>query len=121
MCDWTEWHFVKAINCRNDRVFLADVRETKGFWRSFAGLMLRPALPVGEGLLFRPGRCVHTHFMRFPIDLIFLDEEGRVQATREAMPPWRFELRSAAVLIEANAGAARAADLRVGDRLRFDT
>jgi uncharacterized membrane protein (UPF0127 family) len=49
-----------------------------------------------------------------------LDEQGRVQAIREAMPPWRFDLRSAAALIEANAGAARTADLHVGDRLRFD-
>lgn len=113
-------HPLKAINCRNERVFLDDLREAKGFWRTFAGLMLRPALPAGEGLLFRPGRSVHTHFMRFPIDLVFLDEEGRVEAIREAMSPWRFDLRNAAVLIEANVGAARAADLHVGDRLRFD-
>jgi uncharacterized membrane protein (UPF0127 family) len=111
---------MKAINCRNERVFLDDLREAKGFWRAFAGLMLRRALPPSEGLLFRPGRSVHTHFMRFPIDLVLLDEQGRVQAIREAMPPWRFDLRSAAALIEANAGAARTADLHVGDRLRFD-
>jgi uncharacterized membrane protein (UPF0127 family) len=58
--------------------------------------------------------------MRFAIDLVFLNENDRVSAIRTAMPPWRVDLRSAAAVIEANAGAAFAADLRVGDRLVFE-
>jgi uncharacterized membrane protein (UPF0127 family) len=37
------------------------------------------------------------------------------------MPPWRLDLRSAEAVIEACAGAARAADLQIGDELRLET
>jgi uncharacterized membrane protein (UPF0127 family) len=83
--------------------------------------MFAPALGEGEGVMFRPARGIHTHFMRFAIDLVYLDEAHRVHAIREAMPPWRFDLRTATAVIEASAGTARAADLRIGDALRIIT
>jgi uncharacterized membrane protein (UPF0127 family) len=111
---------VRVTNTRNNLVVLSDLREARGVWQRFAGLMLRPSLASGHGLLFRPARGLHTHFMRFAIDLIYLDERDRVQAVRAAMPPWRFDGRSAAAVIEANAGTITAADLRVGDQVRFE-
>ena len=82
--------------------------------------MLKRSIPDGFGLLFRPARGVHTQFLRFPIDLVLLDEQDRVAKVREAMPPWRFDLTRAAGVIELNAGATCAADIRPGDRLRFE-
>jgi uncharacterized membrane protein (UPF0127 family) len=101
-------------------VVLNHVRPVSGPWGSFKGLMLDASLPAGHGLLFRPARGIHTHFMRFPIDLIFLDEADRVVGVREAMRPWRFDFTCAAAVIEANAGTARARGIAVGDRLRFE-
>lgn len=111
---------VRVVNCRNDRVVVADLQEARGLWGKFAGLMFVPALAASRGLLFRPARGVHTHFMRFAIDLIYLDGANRVCAIRPAMPPWRLDRRSAAAVIEANAGTAAAAELRVGDEVRLD-
>jgi len=110
----------RIVNGRNDRVFLSQVRETQGLWQRFAGLMFTSSIGQSEGLVFRPAGGVHTQFMRFAIDLVYLDGANRVCAIREAMPPWRFDMRSAAAVIEANAGAASAADLRIGDQLHFD-
>ena len=110
-----------VVNCRNGRVFLSHLREAQGHWQKFAGLMFAAALGEGEGVMFRPARGIHTHFMRFAIDLVYLDEAHRVHAIREAMPPWRFDLRTATAVIEASAGTARAADLRIGDELRIMT
>lgn len=110
----------RAIDARTGAVVLDRVRLAAGPWGSFKGLMFDAALPDGHGLLFRPARGIHTHFMRFPIDLIFLDATGTVVAIREAMRPWRFDFTFAAAAIEANGGAARAAGIAVGDRLRFD-
>jgi uncharacterized membrane protein (UPF0127 family) len=109
---------IRVVNCRNGQVFLSHLREAQGHWQKFAGLMFAPSLGQGEGVMFRPARGIHTHFMRFAIDLVYLDEVQRVRAIREAMPPWRLDLRSATAVIEANAGAARAADIRIGDELR---
>lgn len=111
---------MQVVDERSGNIVLDRVREARGPWESFKGLMLDASLPHGHGLLFRPARGIHTHFMRFPIDLIFLDEAGAVVRVREAMRPWRFDFTFAAAVIEANAGAARAAGIAVGDRLRFD-
>jgi uncharacterized membrane protein (UPF0127 family) len=83
--------------------------------------MFARSLDAARGLLFRPAQGVHTHFMRFPIDLIYLDDGSNVQAIREAMAPWRFDFRSAAAVIEVNAGAARSSDIRVGDHLHIES
>lgn len=109
-----------VVNARTGQMFLHDLREARGPWGKFAGLMFAPSLDVAQGLLFRPARGIHTHFMRFPIDLIYLDDASNVQAIREGMGPWRFDFRSAAAVIEVNAGAARSSDIRVGDQLRIE-
>ena len=110
-----------VVNRRNDRVFLSDLREAHGHWQKFAGLMFAPSLGDDQGVLFRPAQGVHTHFMRFAIDLVYLDDAHRIRAIREAMPPWRLDLRTAAAVIEANAGAARAVDLQIGDELLIES
>lgn len=112
---------ISVINCRNGRVFVSHLREAKGHWQKFAGLMFAPSLGQGEGVMFRPARGIHTHFMRFAIDLVYLDEAHRVRTIRESMPPWRLDLRRSEAVIEASAGTARAADLRIGDQLRLVT
>lgn len=108
------------VNARTGKVVLQDLREARGPWRKFAGLMFVRSLDDARGLLFRPAQGVHTHFMRFPIDLIYLDNASCVQAIRERMVPWRFDFRSAAAVIEVNAGVARCSDIQVGDRLRIE-
>jgi hypothetical protein len=109
-----------VANGRTGRVFLSGLREARGAWQKFSGLMFVSSLGTAQGVLFRPAHGVHTHFMRFPIDLIYLDDGHRVQSIREAMPPWRFDFRSAAAVIEANAGTVRSADIQIGDHLRID-
>ena len=53
------------------------------------GLLGRASLPSGEGILLRPASSVHTAFMRFPIDVVFLDRELRVLKVVPGLPPWR--------------------------------
>lgn len=109
----------KLVNERTGAVVATAIAEAVGPWQAFKGLMLRKSLPDGHGMVFRPARGIHTHFMRFPIDLIFFDASGRVTKIRPAMPPWRFDFTNAAGVVEMNAGAAAANDIRPGDQLRF--
>lgn len=53
------------------------------------GLLGRASLPPGSALLISPCRAVHTWFMRFPIDVIFLDGESRITRVVCAVPPFR--------------------------------
>jgi uncharacterized protein len=57
--------------------------------RRMKGLLGRASLGVGEGLLLRPASSIHTFFMRFPIDAVFLDRTLHVMGIAESLRPWR--------------------------------
>ncbi len=82
------------------------------------GLLGRSGLPEGEGMLFPRTGSVHTMFMRFPIDVVFLDAEMRVLSVREAVPAWRtVKQRGAKATLELTAGEAARVGIAPGDRL----
>ena len=84
----------------------------------FRGLLGMASLPAGEGLWLTPCHSVHTFFMRFPIDVLFLDDQGIV-LSRATLKPWRvsrWERRAAGVL-EMAAGTLERTRTDVGDQL----
>ena len=82
------------------------------------GLLGRTELPRGEGILLRPAGSVHTFFMRFPIDVVFLDGEGRVLRVAADVRPWRaVAKRGARAVLELAAGECERRGVSVGDRL----
>ena len=86
------------------------------------GLLGRRALELDEGLLLRPAGSVHTAFMRFPIDVVFMDDEGRVLRVADRIKPWRTaSVKGAKAVIELPAGAAALAGITPGQRLRLPT
>ena len=86
--------------------------------RRMKGLLGRRALPASEGLLLQPASAVHTCFMRFPIDVVFLDRDLRVLRVAENVRPWRFaSARGARSVLELPGGAARRNGLRAGQQL----
>jgi len=82
------------------------------------GLLGRPGLPAGEGLLLSPAPAIHTGFMRFPIDAVFLDRDLVVLDIVEQLRPWRFaSKRGARAVLELAAGECARRGLAIGDRL----
>jgi uncharacterized protein len=86
--------------------------------RRMRGLLGRSSLPPGEGILLRPAGSVHTFFMRFPIDVVFLDREGAVVGIEPELRPWRTAgRRGAKAALELAAGEAHRRGISPGDRL----
>lgn len=82
------------------------------------GLLGRDGLAEGAALIIAPCQAVHTFRMRFPIDIVFADRQGRVVGVRSNVGARRIALAwRAFATIELPAGAAQHADVRVGDRL----
>jgi uncharacterized protein len=82
------------------------------------GLLGRRGLARGHGLLIEPTWSVHTWFMRFPIDVVFLDRDLTVLKVRKHMLPWRTAARfRARSVLELSAGECDRLRLEVGDRL----
>ena len=74
------------------------------------GLALRGRPPPARGLLIPRCRSVHTFGMRFALDLVWLDRDGRVLGVEEGVPPWRVRSRwDAAAVLEVPAGGGRSA------------
>src|SRR6478736_5917097 len=76
------------------------------------GLLGRSGLEPGSGMLIDSAPSVHMFFMRFPIDVVFLDRDWRVVAVRHELRPWRVAgARGAVAALELPAGAAVAAGI----------
>jgi uncharacterized protein len=103
---------------RPDGAFVCRARVASSFVARLRGLMGAASLPARNGVLFPRTSSVHTHFMRFPIDVVFLDAEHRVVAVRPALPPWRFAAaRGASAVLELGTGECERIGLAEGDML----
>jgi uncharacterized protein len=98
-----------------DRCVVADRPVSR-----LRGLLGRSELRPGEGLLLRPASAIHTCFMRFPIDAVFLDRDLRVVGISDDVAPWRAAAkRGAKSVLELPAGESARRGLSLGDRLLF--
>jgi uncharacterized protein len=81
--------------------------------------MGRRSLEPGHALLIKPCSSIHTFFMRFPIDVVFLDRDSRVVRTAQHVKPWRILLgaKGAHAVIELPAGTLDTTELKPGDQL----
>ncbi|GIW17664.1 MAG: hypothetical protein KatS3mg064_0821 [Tepidiforma sp.] len=111
---------VRVVNTRTGNVVADRVAVADSFWSRFRGLMLRRTLEPGEGLLIQPCSSIHMLFMRFAIDAVFMDGDGRVLRVARRVRPWvgLAAARGARAVIELPAGAAE--ELAGGDLLRFE-
>jgi uncharacterized protein len=95
------------------------------------GLMFRPSLPLDRGMVFvfetADFHAIWMKNCKFPIDIVWLDEQRRVVHVAEAVPPCKDEpcpvynpMRRASYVVELNAGQARREKAVVGATVRFD-
>jgi uncharacterized membrane protein (UPF0127 family) len=88
------------------------------WWTRFRGLLGRSGLPAGDGMLIVPAPSIHSAFMRFEFDAIFLDREMKVVALAERIPPWRARsARRAKSVLELAAGQIAERGVQLGDQL----
>lgn len=104
---------------QDERCLAREVRIASTVISRFVGLLDRAGLATDEGLLLAPGGTVHTFGMRFPIDLVFLDAELRVNAFCRRVQPWRICLAPprTSFVLELPAGRIDAIKLHAEDRL----
>jgi uncharacterized membrane protein (UPF0127 family) len=110
--------YTQSLVCADGRVVCECCAVADGFFSRLLGLLGRRELPRGEGLLLSPSSSVHTAFMRFAVDVVFLDRALQIVGVRARVRPWRLAAsRGARHVLELPAGEAEARALRVGDSL----
>jgi uncharacterized membrane protein (UPF0127 family) len=86
------------------------------------GLLKHERLEPGTGLWIMPCESVHTFFMKFPIDLVYLDKKRKVRKVRHAVPAWRMSAGFIAPsIIELPAGTVEKTGTQPGDELSIET
>ena len=99
-----------------EAVEVADTSEKRR-----VGLLKHARLDPGSGLWIVPCESVHTFFMKFPIDLVYLDKQRKVRKVRHAVAPWRLSACLAAhSILELPAGTAEKSGTLRGDELLIE-
>ncbi len=108
----------RLVSRTTGKTVVARLEIASTFRFRLIGLQFRRELPPDSALLLAPCGSIHTCFMRFPLDVAFLDRQGVVLAVRRHLRPWRlaFGPRKSHAVLEFAAGAA---DLLPGDALRL--
>jgi uncharacterized membrane protein (UPF0127 family) len=114
---------MEIYNITQDVVLAKDVEVAFSFGKRLKGLLGRRSLPAGRGLLIKSCSSVHSCFMLFRFDALFLNKEMKVIHIIESMPPFRLSpiIREAQSVLELPAGVARQSGSRVGDKLSLRT
>jgi uncharacterized protein len=103
---------------RGDSVVCAHTEVADNVWKRLRGLLGRASLAQGEGMLFRGESSIHSAFMRFRFDAVFMDRELRVVGLAEDIPPWRARAaKGARIILELGAGEISRTGLAIGDQL----
>lgn len=80
---------MKIINVTKDTLLADEAKMANTSFTRLVGLLNRSSLKKGEALILAPSHCIHSFFMRFPIDVLFLDSQNRVIKTITPLKPWR--------------------------------
>jgi uncharacterized protein len=111
---------MKVQNLTRQTVLADNVEVANRAATRRKGLLGRTHLTAGEALWIVPCESVHTFFMRFPIDIVYLDRSRKVRKVRANVPPWRISVCFLAhSVIELATGSVLASRTTPGDQLDF--
>jgi uncharacterized membrane protein (UPF0127 family) len=113
---------VRVFNQTRDVSLVAQGRLANTFWLRLRGLLGAAPLQEGEGLILVGEKSIHTFFMGFPIDVVYVDKDGKVIRTDAHMIPYRLGplVTRSSYVLELRSGTIAATGTRVGDQLRFE-
>lgn len=112
---------MQIINVTRNTLLAEKAELANTFFSRLIGLLGRKGFEVGEALIIKPANQIHTFFMRFPIDVVFVDKQDKVVALKENLSPFRltpFYFR-ASYCIELPKGAINSSHLKLGDQLKI--
>jgi hypothetical protein len=110
---------MKIVNQTRSSVLADDALIADTFFRRILGLLGRNGLNQGQALILNPCNSIHTYFMRFPIDALFVDKNNQVLETIADLVPFRFSplFFKSRLVIELPAGTIRSTATSPGDKL----
>ena len=111
--------YVRVDNLTRGTSLAAHCRVAASLRDRTVGLLATPGLVAGDGLLIERTQSIHMFFMRYPIDVVFMDRAATVTRTVAGLRPWRvvWWARGARDCIELPVGAIQGSGTVQGDQL----
>lgn len=112
---------MRACNLRNGKELADNVTVADRPLKRMKGLLGKSEMLAGEALWIKPCMSIHTFWMSFPIDVVFLNKKNRVLAIKKNLQPNRMTrlYLSAMSVLELPAGILEATDTGLGDEIKF--
>lgn len=110
-----------GIKSREEVKVLEEVILSDTFLKRLFGLLFKPKLKENQGLLMKGCNSIHTLWMRYPIDVVFLDKQMRIVDLTACLKPFRFSkiVKESDYVLELPCRSIFRHDLKVDDVLRF--
>ena len=114
---------LRLVHVDSGRVLAERLERPRSFLGRGLGLMFRRRLPAAHGIWIMPCSGIHTFFMRFPIDVLFLDRSQRIVRVYPGLGRWRLVplVWRAHSVVELPAGTVDGLRLRPGDQLSIES
>jgi len=112
---------MKVINQTRNTVLAEDAAVADTLFLRLKGLLGKRALHPQEALVIKNCNSVHTFFMRFAIDVFFVDKKNKIVKIIPSLKPFHITgiYLNSALVIELPAGTAKSTNTQVGDYLRW--
>lgn len=113
--------YYKAINMATGEVIADKVKIARDFRSRSVGLLNRISLGQEEALVIKPCNSIHTFFMKFPIDVAFLDKRGAVVKLVKSLKPWRLSacIPMGFMVLELSEGKLEEINIKQGDLIKI--
>ena len=112
---------MKIINKKNNKIVIENLLIANNPISRIIGLLFKKRLNESEGLLILPCKSIHSYFMQFNFDAVFLDKENKIVHLIKNMPSWKVSpfVLSAHSVLELPAGIIDVNELELNDILEI--
>ena len=113
---------MKVFNQTRNVWLITHGRLANTFWSRLRGLLGSAPLQAGQGLILAGEKSIHTLFMTFPIDVVYVDKNCKVIRVDSNMVPYRLGpfITPSAYVLEMPVGTIAQTDTKIGDQLKFE-
>ena len=112
----------KLIQTETNQIVVENLKIATGLFSRAIGLLGKRSINSDFGIMFPKCRSIHTHFMMFPIDIIFVDDKNCITELFESLKPWKVLIsknKESSHIIEMAAGTIKRLNLTIGSQLEL--
>ena len=112
----------KLIQTETNKIIAENLMVATGLFSRAIGLLGRRSINNNFGIMFPKCRSIHTHFMMFPIDIIFVDDKNCITELFKTLKPWKILIarnKKSCHIIEMAVGTIEKSNLTIGSQLEL--